>query len=65
MACMWLQDAQDTLSGLLGAQVVIDPKLLRAAQGLSPRAFLLRMLGNLKQVYLSRNNVEQALQIVR
>jgi len=46
------------LRGIYGADAILDPSLLRPA---SPREILVRMLSNLKQVYIDTNDPARAL----
>jgi regulator of sirC expression with transglutaminase-like and TPR domain len=55
------EDCQDRLQQTYGEGVVLQPKFL---QPVTPQQFLARMLGNLKQIYLQRQDWDNALNIV-
>ncbi|MEW5305224.1 MAG: hypothetical protein WDW36_007780 [Sanguina aurantia] len=57
-------EAEAMLSGRLGAPYKLDPQLMDGAP-MDPRAFLLRMLNNLRSYYLSNRFVDSALVIIR
>ncbi|PNW76972.1 hypothetical protein CHLRE_11g483200v5 [Chlamydomonas reinhardtii] len=58
-------EAEERLSELLGAPVRIDPQLLKESRPLPPRTFLLRMLSNLRSIYLSTQQVDSLLTVVK
>lgn len=61
-----LEDAEEVLGRLIGYQVKLDPRFVSGdTPPLSARAFLLRLLNNLKQIYITLNMAEDALTIVR
>ncbi|KAF6256703.1 Transglutaminase-like superfamily-domain-containing protein [Scenedesmus sp. NREL 46B-D3] len=61
-----LQDAEEVLGGLMGYQVKLDPRFVRGdTPYFSSRQLMLRLLNNLRQIYLTLNMAEEALGIVR
>lgn len=46
-------------------QVKLDPKFLSGDVAISSRALLLRLLNNLRQIYMTRNEADAALTIIR
>ncbi|KAG2427535.1 hypothetical protein HYH02_014581 [Chlamydomonas schloesseri] len=58
-------EAEERLSELLGAPVRIDPQALKESRPLPPRTFLLRMLSNLRSIYLSTQQVDSLLTVVK
>jgi len=61
----YLEEAQELVSGLVGMDVRLDPKFVHGTYTLPARTFLMRMLNNIKQLYVASNDVESALRIVR
>lgn len=55
------EDCQDRLSQIFGRPVALHPEFVAA---ISPRQFLVRMLGNLKAIYLSRGEITKALAVI-
>lgn len=53
------------MSGILGLRVKLDPGFVQRRVQISPRTFLMRILHNLKQIYQSSNQVQNALYIIK
>jgi len=63
---LFKEEAEERLGEMMGATVEIDPKLLQGRHGCSKRAWLARMLYNLKAMYLGSNaDQESALRVIR
>ncbi|GIL78596.1 hypothetical protein Vretimale_6198 [Volvox reticuliferus] len=58
-------EAEERISAVLGSPVRIDPTVLKESQPLHPRMFLLRMLSNLRSIYLSTQQIELLLDVLK
>ncbi|KAG2482139.1 hypothetical protein HYH03_018898 [Edaphochlamys debaryana] len=58
-------EAEERISEVLGSPVRIDPQVIRESRPLPARAFFLRMLGNLRSIYLTTQQVDLLLAVVR
>jgi regulator of sirC expression with transglutaminase-like and TPR domain len=58
---LFLQDCNDRLQQIYGEDMTLKPEFF---QPVTPRQFLWRMLGNLKQIYLQHQDWERALNMV-
>lgn len=50
-----LDEAEQRLSQVMGLNVQLDPRWVASCKPLRPKVFLMRMLNNLKQVYMVNN----------
>ncbi|MEM6503550.1 MAG: transglutaminase-like domain-containing protein [Cyanobacteria bacterium P01_C01_bin.89] len=55
------EDCKALLSGIYGRPMALEPEFLRPVP---PKQFLMRMLANLKGIYLSKKDISEALSIV-
>lgn len=60
-----IESAEDHEAELLGTAVKLDPSWARPHVGVSPRRFVLRMLSNLKQIYMMTSDVDAARRVIK
>lgn len=58
---LFVEDCEERLSQIFGRPVAFQPEF---AAAVSPRHFLARMLGNLKQIYTSQNEPAKAITVI-
>ncbi|GFR45780.1 hypothetical protein Agub_g7234, partial [Astrephomene gubernaculifera] len=61
----YLSEAADRISELVGSAVRIDPRVLQESRPLPPRTFLLRLLSNLRNIYLTTQQVDPLLDVIK